>query len=372
LKLHSGAIAQVLDQIKAVQDWVANRPDYFVLGGTFNTSPESASAVHAAVLSQLGDANFGDLATPLPASARLTRRKPQGTADYIFTRPALLGQQLRIIPANLTAHEPVICELELDPAKQIVARPVPPMAQDATGTAGPNSTASLAVMSPPPQPTTGWGSLNPWWIASGLGLLLLLCIFLLIIRGREPRQPTALIADRQAASSSPSYVIVTPSSMTATHAGSVNEPKELRPVVHIDSSEPGAIHSETWPQHSRFAEEQSTLDRETLRAQLANWLKQKFVRKIVADRAAMIQAQNAAALQALEVDQRLARIEKQIEDQNAAYEQRITELTAELNAARYENREMIRARIAQVKSEMLKARERLMAEAQQPGHKQQL
>jgi predicted component of type VI protein secretion system len=72
-------------------------------------------------------------------------------------------------------------------------------------------------------------------------------------------------------------------------------------------------------------------------------------------------------MQALAVDQRLARIERQIQDQNAAYEQRIAELTTELNTARSENRELIRARIAQVKAEMLKARERLMAQAQPTG-----
>jgi hypothetical protein len=155
--------------------------------------------------------------------------------------------------------------------------------------------------------------------------------------------------------------------MTATHTG----PAELQPLVHVDSPERGPVHSETWRHRALIAEQQVAAAQESLRAglgpQLARWLKQKFVRKMVADRAAMIDAQNAAALQALAVDQRLARIEKQIQDQNAAYEQRIADLTTELNAARTENRELIRARIAQVKAEMLQARARLMAEAQQAG-----
>jgi hypothetical protein len=159
--------------------------------------------------------------------------------------------------------------------------------------------------------------------------------------------------------------------MTATHAGGFNDSRELHPLVPVDSLEASSGHHDGWRQRALLAEQQSALDRESLRTglkdQLADWLKQRFVRKIVADRAAMIQAQNAAALQALAVDERLARIEKQIQDQNEAYERRIAELTTELNAARSENREMIRSRISQVKAEMLKARERLMAEARQGG-----
>jgi hypothetical protein len=139
-----------------------------------------------------------------------------------------------------------------------------------------------------------------------------------------------------------------------------------------DSPEATPGQHDGWRQRALLAEQQAALDRESLRTglknQLADWLKQKFVRKIAADRAAMIQAQNAAALQALAVDERLARIEKKIQDQNEVYERRIAELTTELNAARSENREMIRSRISQVKAEMLKARERLMAEARQGGH----
>jgi len=63
------------------------------------------------------------------------------------------------------------------------------------------------------------------------------------------------------------------------------------------------------------------------------------------------------------LDNRLSRIEAQIQQQNQAYIRRIEELNRELDAAREENRELIRERIAQVKAEMEAARAKVLAEA---------
>jgi len=65
----------------------------------------------------------------------------------------------------------------------------------------------------------------------------------------------------------------------------------------------------------------------------------------------------------LDVDDRLTRVELQIQQQNQAYQRRIEELTRQLIAAREESRELIRAQIAQVKAEMEAARARLLAQA---------
>ena len=78
----------------------------------------------------------------------------------------------------------------------------------------------------------------------------------------------------------------------------------------------------------------------------------------------MLATQHAATLKALEVEERLTRIEQQIQRQNYAYQQRIEALTRELITTREENRELIRARIAQVKAEMEAARARLMAQTE--------
>jgi archaellum component FlaC len=69
-----------------------------------------------------------------------------------------------------------------------------------------------------------------------------------------------------------------------------------------------------------------------------------------------METHEAAALKVLAVDERLARIETQIQNQTQAYESRIEELTRELNNAKEENREMIQGRINQLKAEMEAAR----------------
>ncbi len=96
----------------------------------------------------------------------------------------------------------------------------------------------------------------------------------------------------------------------------------------------------------------------------SRWLKQKLVQKLLVDRAELMKTQQAATLKMMQVDERLARIELQIRQQNRAYEQRIEELSHELLAAKEENRELIRAKINQVKAEMEAARVRILAQEQ--------
>jgi hypothetical protein len=89
---------------------------------------------------------------------------------------------------------------------------------------------------------------------------------------------------------------------------------------------------------------------------LAHWFKQRVIRKLVADRGQLMETQEAARLKVLAVDERLSRIESQIQNQTQAYECRIEELTRELHSAKAENREIIQGRINQVKAEMEAAR----------------
>jgi DNA anti-recombination protein RmuC len=103
--------------------------------------------------------------------------------------------------------------------------------------------------------------------------------------------------------------------------------------------------------------------REGVIKELSGWLKQRLVGKLVSDRAQLMQAQQLATQMASTLDNRLSKIEAQIQQQNQAYIRRIEELNRELAAARDENRELIRERIAQVKAEMEAARAKVLAEA---------
>ncbi len=136
-------------------------------------------------------------------------------------------------------------------------------------------------------------------------------------------------------------------------------------------SSPTGDKTSDWERRARAAEQEAAQAKAMLqkdvKGKLSGWLKQKFVRKLVSDRAQLLETQQDAAAQAMKVDERLARIENQIQQQTVSYERRIDELTLELAAAREENRELIRARIAQVKLEMETVRARMRAEAGEPS-----
>ncbi len=78
------------------------------------------------------------------------------------------------------------------------------------------------------------------------------------------------------------------------------------------------------------------------------------------DRSQLMAAQQEATRKVLAVDARLSKLEVQIQQQTRVYVQRIEELTAELLAAKEENRELIRAKITQVKIEMETARKKFL------------
>jgi len=123
-----------------------------------------------------------------------------------------------------------------------------------------------------------------------------------------------------------------------------------------------------WQQRALAAELKAQQANETIRAgittHLREWLKQKLFRKLIADRAQLMESQQIATFKALDVNERLSRLELQIQQQNQAYEQRIDRLTQELAITKEESRALIRTQIMQIKSEMESARSRLVAEAE--------
>ena len=88
------------------------------------------------------------------------------------------------------------------------------------------------------------------------------------------------------------------------------------------------------------------------------------MRKLIVDRAQLLETQQAAAHKVMAVEERLSRIEQQIQRQNDTYQARIEALTRELLTAKEETRELIHARITQVKAEMEATRARLIAQAE--------
>ncbi|HEX3718961.1 MAG TPA: hypothetical protein VH595_13410 [Verrucomicrobiae bacterium] len=138
-------------------------------------------------------------------------------------------------------------------------------------------------------------------------------------------------------------------------------PPERAPYVRIETEGSMQTQSQTWRLRSEAVPLQTQMPeavKASIVANVSRWLKNAVVRRLLSDRAQLMETQHAAALKVLEVDKRLSKIERQIQQREQDYERRIDELLKELVAAKEENRELIRAKIALVKAEMEKARQR--------------
>jgi hypothetical protein len=89
---------------------------------------------------------------------------------------------------------------------------------------------------------------------------------------------------------------------------------------------------------------------------LADWLRGKLVQGFLYQRRKLLEAQDLAARQAMDFDQRLAAVQIEMRERIREYEQRIEELEQELAAAELEKRELIRNQIILIKRALAEER----------------
>ena len=351
---------QLVKQIDSLQDWKNNRLQTFIVAGDFDTTPDDARLVHEKTLSLLEQLDFDNAFAGLPLEQRVTlpaaTRRPAATLDYIFTRNAGRVDPPLMTPNALCEHAAVTCEMDLAAPKATTPPPpplaaraeLPPVQPSVSPTNRTLATAALANASTPA------GSRQTlWWLAGFLagGLALLLLARKLARRSELPAVTGTgleLSAKTGASAAIPGAdQILFPA------------PSERPPYVRIEMEGSTQTQSQTWhprPEAGPVTPRMSGAVREGVIANLSRWLKQKAVQRLVSDRERLLATQQAAGLKVLAVDQRLAKIEHQIQQINQEYERRIDDLLKELIAAKEENRELIRAKIALVKAEMEKAR----------------
>ncbi len=364
------ASRQLLEQADAIRQWEANRVQSFVAGLSLEapTHPQQSEIAKMAV--QLQEAGFSDARGALATDERPTFRtagQPGAVCDFLLVQPNVFP----IVQKNAFAvmgRYPVVCDLELDPAK--VAAGWTARAQELQlrssaerqvsgavqqGASRAHISAAEAPVEPP-----RW-----WWLIGGAmaaSLIFLLWFLAKSAKRTAPRGPRLLTAHS-------SSNVAPVSSFTVVVTAPAGEKLEQAPPPELQLCSPTIQTQPPEPEHSPARPEAPgadalAIDREQLTASLSAWLKQKFVRKLVRDRAELLQAQQAAALTAMQVDERLTKVEKQIREQTRNYEQRLEELSDELVAAREENRALIRERIAQVKLEMEAVRARMRTAAE--------
>jgi len=361
-------VGQLLQQVVSATNWGANRVQEFVVGATFNTRAAGWAAARDNTLRLLEAADFGDAFLDTPAAQRITAAaragQPGATADYILIQPAGCAASPRVLSATVCEHYPVTCEVELDPARVASA-----LASRAEALRAREARAATPVQ-PAAVPQLSTVNHRLAWFAAALGGIAVLVALIWMLARRTQtlgRQTPALLT---AGADMPSSYTLVVGTRSATEPASADAPPPPapHPIIHIET--PGATHTqaEALRQRALAAEQRAERANAVIRAglipHLRQWLKLNLVRKLIADRSQLLETQQVAAHKAMAVEERLSRLEQQIQRQNSGYQARIEELTRDLIVAKEENRELIRARIAQVKAEMEAARARLMAQTE--------
>ena len=121
-----------------------------------------------------------------------------------------------------------------------------------------------------------------------------------------------------------------------------------------------------WKERALRAEEHAARAAVAMRAELRphflQWLKEKLVRGLLADRSRLMSTQEQAEQDLTELEARLAKLHAPMEQRLQLYQQRIAELESELAAKGQESRDLIRAKI-QLTRRRLEAEQEKKAQA---------
>ena len=307
------AARQWLDTLGSFRTWANNRLEGFVAGtsGLNSTDAETVRLLRAAGFAdpQAGRKQAPEAREPIEAHLVPNADAPGGL---------------------LLLSWPTTCEFDFRAAPIIVVA--------SNLSAEPESAASLFAAQ------KRW-----WWLAGAVTCVLGIMVMIQLATRRKLARleaQGALIAVGSGSNpgSSLSYnVVMTPQSVSTLTADSV--PAQSRPRV-LPTSQSAGVHE--------------TMLRQGLMAHMAQWLKEAFVRRLVSDRDKLLAAQQVATMKALAVDERLSRLEVSIQEKNSTYEKQVEQLSRELLTAREENRELIRAQINRLKSEMEANRARVL------------
>ncbi len=356
----NGKPTQWLRAIGGVKSWVNNRVEGLIAAGPLN-----AETLDRASLQLLEEAGFSN---PFLSQFSDTRNTGPVAASIIANVTALQGV--------LLDHWPATCDIgiEIPPAGTVITAvrgrllpPEPPPIATIPAKAEPAGASSAIPATSTPN---GWQT-HVWWILPAFGLIAIASV----LRGlsasrkriRSHREPALLPlnAGGSLALSRTQIALIAPVSSTGSTTA-IDSSAIGQSLVKMTA--PHEVHSdEDWKRRALIAERQAReateLVHRGLLPQVNQWLKGKFVKKLLDDRAQTGETQEQATIKTLHVGERLARLEQQLQLQNRAYQERIDTLTRELRAARSENCDLIRAQINQVKAEMEASRAKLLAEA---------
>jgi hypothetical protein len=381
---------RVLQQIQTVAHWETNQVQTFVVAASSGLGARNPSRVLRKSSSFFEKMGLIDATASLPPDVRATLRTSNGPerllGDCVFAGPAGVPSSTRVTASQVPDHYPITSDIELDPAKVSLAL-------DIRSEARREQNARTRVLV---RDASCWGG----------GAVALALLATVLMRRRRLKRASApaprlpglplRVSPKSTPQVRPIILAERPKPTPVSHDSSPLARSPLRPILRVQpkagptppledsqTAPPPPLPEATAPQEPQtggnqgpvamLAQHSAALQnpvltrdpevREGVIKELSGWLKQRLVGKLISDRAQLLQAQQLATQMASTLDHRLGRIEAQIQQQNQAYVRRIEDLNRELAAAREENRELIRERIAQVKAEMEAARAKVLAEA---------
>ncbi len=308
-------IRQWLHTLDSFRTWENNRLEGMV-AGSLEVNPKDAD-----LLKLLDDAGFSS-----PAETSVSLTKPiQGhlVPNAVTPRGLLLAQSSET------------CEFDFNPAPPVTLVP-------ALAVSTPAAPQSLDPRIDSGKPLGVW-----WWLggacACALACILLIKLVTMRIMARLKAEGAVVLSNNR--NSPMAYnVVVTPQTISTVTTGGMR----------------AAISDHALPATNPHRND--ALLRQGLMAQMSRWLKETFISRLLSERQNMLAVQEVATLKALAVDERLSKLETEIQEKNEAYQKRIDVLSRELLTAREENRELIRGQIAHLKAEMAAARKRIVAD----------
>ena len=330
--------AHLVQHALAIEAKLTNQAAAIVIAGSLNTNPDQPQFVSENTLRLLEESGFKNAFAGVSLNNRITRRGngkyPDATSDYVFARSANFLGNPKIFASELSGHLPVTCDLVV---KFAVPVPDAPPGKSVHWQLFALVLAALLLLS------------IGWWFASRKKFFSPAQANEFGIEGllSFPGDAKDLLADGEFSEENGTNAPTLP----------VHAPANGPAQGQFQSLEKRALAAEQRAAHA------TEIVRKGLIPHLARLMKDKLFYGVASQRAQLLKMQQAGAAQVAELEQRLMRIQSQLQSRLTAYERRIAELEQEVSAREQANRELLAARVQMVKQTLEAAKSRESVES---------
>lgn len=369
---------QLLDHIAEALPASGGEMDSVVIGGNFGTDPHQPLFVSEATLENLKAAGFESVFSGLPFDQRITEsfhsKFPGANFQSLWVRNAIRRDPPTTFPSTLSDHSLVNCEIGLPRIESALVAQAESTAPPGTGSPPeppPIDQAPLETPQPIDAPKAAPVLSYNWWLShpyvifwTAAGILILIAVIAQFVGATKRKRRIykhshgEILPARITQTNDSSAVVTCPvcdvSLIIPAKALPSNEPMLQAPsgsefpLPYFDvccdhgnnlSWRERALHAE------RRAEHAGELVKQGLLPHVAQWMKDKFLRRLLTQRAELRQTHQASTQHVADLEERLSRVNHQLRHKLTQYEERIHELEKESLDKDQVNRELLKAKI---------------------------